>query len=181
MTLEEELGLLSMTYFRANSDFLDIRPNGEVRQDTETLVQMFSVEAELHYENFSFEFGVAKGWVDIIQPDEYLRYGTIYYQIDNLRPYVTYSYKKFEEKPRGVRPAGAPPPPPGFVPPAGPALNRYEEIVGIGVRYDFTENAALKVQLDHVKGMESQAQLLISDEQNDRKATVLTISVDMVF
>ena len=94
---------------------------------------------------------------------------------------MIYSYKKFEEKPRGERPPGALPPPPGSVSPPVPVQNRYEEIVGIGVRYDFHEQAALKVQLDHVNGMESQAQLLISDDQNNRKATVLTISVDMVF
>ncbi|RLA70739.1 MAG: hypothetical protein DRG09_02380 [Epsilonproteobacteria bacterium] len=180
-TAEKEVGLLSMTYFRANSDFLNIAPNGNIRHDTETLVQMLSVEGELHYENLSLEVGLGKIWVDKIQPDEYLRYGTLYYQMGDWRPYMTYSYKKFEEKPRGERPPGARPPPPGFVPPPGPALNRYEEIVGIGVRYDFHEQAALKIQLDHVDGMESQPQLLISDDQNDRKATVLTITVDMVF
>ena len=180
-TAEKEVGLLSMTYFRADSDFLDIAPNGTIRQDTQTLVQMLSIEGELHYENFSLEVGLGKIWVDKIQPDEYLRYGTLYYQMGDWRPYMAYSYKKFEEKPRGERPPSARPPPPGFIPPPAPTLNRYEEIIGIGVRYDFHEQAALKIQLDHVDGMESQAQLLISDDQNDRKATVLTITVDMVF
>lgn len=180
ITGEQELGLLSMTYFRADSDFLDIGANGFIRNDTQTLVQMFSVEAELHYENFSLEVGLGKGWVDKIQPNEYLRYGTMYYQMEDWRPYAIYSYKRFESKPR-TTPAGAPPSPPGVTPPPGPVQNRYEEIVGIGIRYDFSEQAALKVQLDRVNGMEGQAQLLKSDDQNDRKATVLTFSVDMVF
>jgi len=181
MTMEEEIGLLSMTYFRANSDFLNINSNGVVLHDEETLVQLFSVEAEVHYENFTFEVGVGKGWVDKIQPDEYLRYGTLYYQMGDWRPYAIYSYKRFEIKQTGERPVASPTPTDGLPPRPQRVDNRYEEIMGMGVRYDFSDQAALKVQLDHVKGMENQPQLLISEDQNKRKATVLTISVDMVF
>jgi hypothetical protein len=94
---------------------------------------------------------------------------------------MVYSTKKFDRK---KREGNAPPPPQGGsgIPREGAVpLHLQEEILGIGLRYDFHEQASLKVQIDHVRGMEDDPQLLLSDNQDNRKATVLTFTIDMVF
>lgn len=176
VTAEHEIGLLSLTYFNADSDFLNILPNGVVRDDEKVHIDMISAEIETHYDNFTLEAGIGKGMLDRIQPDELLVYGTLYYQMDQWRPYIVYSSKKFERKKQTHPPAPHPP-----APPRSQILTLDETIIGIGLRYDFHENSALKVQLDHVKGMKEENQLLITDDGYKNEATVLTITVDMVF
>ncbi|RLA69015.1 MAG: hypothetical protein DRG24_09195 [Epsilonproteobacteria bacterium] len=176
LTLEQEIGSFSMTYFRGDSDFFMQRQNGKVLQDTTVLVQMISAEAEIHYEGFGLEAGIGRGWVDKVQPDELLIYTGAYYQIEEWRPYLLYSFKEFEHKE-----VTAPSPPPGApLPPPSPG-DVAENIYSIGLRYDFMDQADLKLQIDQIDGMKSNPQLLFSDDQNDRKATAFTLAVDMVF
>ena len=176
LTLEHETDSFSITYFRGDSDFRLVDGQGTLRQDTTVLNQMISVEAEVHYEGLGVEAGVGRGWVDKVQPDELLLYAGAYYQIDRWRPYLLYSSKEFQHKTvDSLRlPPGAPPllESPGDV---------SEDIYSIGIRYDFMEQADIKLQIDRIHGMRTNPQLLFSDDEDDRETTAFTIAVDMVF
>jgi hypothetical protein len=165
-----------LTYFRGNANMTATNASGAVLTKTTTLSQMLGTEGELDLEDLTLQGGIGYGWTQNTLPNELLAYAGASYQIDAWRPYLLYATKAFDHKTtdRPAPPPGAPPPPPfpGYV---------AENTFSLGVRYDFAEQADVKLQVDRIYGMQYVPQLLISDNQNDRTATVITAVVDLVF
>lgn len=175
-TVEGELFRLGLTYFRGHSRTRVRDRNGVLINEASTLAQILSVENEFYLGAVTVDLGIGYGWTREVLPNELLAFAGASYQIDAWRPYALYSSKTFDHKEvdTPTPPPGAPPPPPvpGYV---------SEHIFSIGLRYDFMDQADLKVQIDRALGMQYNPQLLISDDSEDRKATVFTLAVDMVF
>lgn len=165
-----------ITYFHATTRMRASNGASGRNIDITTLTQMVSTEAELHFGDASVDAGFGYGWTQNTMPDEMLAYVGGAYQMDAWRPYALYASKTFDHKPadRSDPPPGAPPlrSEPGYV---------AEHTFSLGLRYDFMDNADIKFQADRILGMEYLPQLLISDDSDDREATVFTLAVDMVF
>ena len=111
---------------------------------------------------------------------------TAAYRIGDWKPFVTYSRSILDPVERRLDlPAGAHP--------AIDALRAgWEEVnnyvrhdqytAGIGVRYDFTDNAALKLQADRIEAKRSSSLLDAAGNRTDaRSFTVLSATLDFVF
>lgn len=175
-TMDAEYFHAGLTYFHAHTRMRAYTRDDRQISDITTLAQMVSAEGELYLGNLTFEGGMGYGWTANSLPNEILAYAGASYQMDAWRPYALYSVKAFDHKSVDYPelPQGAPPPPPH-------PTYVSENIFSLGVRYDFIDQADLKIQVDRALGMKYVPQLLISDDPNQREATVLTIAVDMVF
>lgn len=165
---------VGLTYFRADTR---LELNTVARQiTTTTLAQMLAAETELYLGDLTVQAGLGYGWTQQVIPDELLAYAGASYQVGAWRPYLLYSDKSFDHKPstRQTPQAGMPPlrPQPTYV---------SEQTFSAGIRYDFADYADVKFQVDRVLGMKYLSELLKSDNIDDREATVLTLTVDVVF
>ena len=111
---------------------------------------------------------------------------TAAYRIGSWKPFVTYSRSIIDPVERRLDlPVGAHPGIDalrvGWV-----FLNGYtrhdQYTAGIGVRYDFTDNAALKLQADRIEAKRSSSLLDAAGNRTDaRSFTVLSATLDFVF
>lgn len=163
-----------LTYYRADTHIQLNTPSKQT--DTTTLAQMLAAEAELYLGPVTLQAGAGYGWTQRVLPNELLAYGGASYQIEKWRPFLLYSDKSFDHK-KVVQPT----PPPGAPAPRPQPTYVSEQTFSAGVRYDVADFADIKFQLDHILGMKYNSQLLLSDNINDRRGTVLTLVLDVVF
>ena len=137
--------LLNATYHVETRDGRSLTDSGDAL--------MISIEAEYLHNNFIFNAGYADSKADV-SPDDSSYYLSVGYYFDNLVPFINWHRQKqhfdlIAASPPPVRPANGPNRPTG--PPPFPLGDSSVNSHAVGVKYNFAEQYALKLQVEHVK------------------------------
>ena len=154
------------------------------------LVEFYSVGANYDYEDFSIVGEYIQLQNDSMMPNTTAAYISLAYQIDTFTPYITIAQSDREsnyENDLYVENPGA-----------DPILNMYngldtgfKEIVkelsyaqkskSIGLRYDFLDNAAAKIQYDYIEVDEDHVNIHFHFDDELKDMHVFSATVDFVF
>lgn len=172
---------------QAQQTFNDL---GQKYQIDNKLVEFYSVGANYDYENFSIVGEYIQLQNDSMMPNTTAAYISLAYQIDAFTPYLTIAQSDREsnyENDLYVANPGA-----------DPILNMYngldagfKEIVkelsyaqkskSIGLRYDFLDNAAAKMQYDYIEVDEDHVNMHFHFDDKLKDMHVFSATIDFVF
>lgn len=147
------------------TSFDKINPRTDEMIAEDEIITFISVETQVSLDSWLIQAGYADAKNDIIPDTNYI-YGSLAYEFDEITPYFLYSKMNVE----GL-PLGGPPPnmtTDGFL---------IDQSHAVGLRYDFYNNIALKLQYEY-KLFELQRRDVIQDETN---YNIYTITLDTVF
>ena len=126
-------------------------------------------------------------------PLQHLIYANMGYRIDKVTPYVSWSMQRTARNfiatgvPNGLSPETDVLNQSALLAQAGPGLMLNQTDVAIGARYDFANNMALKLQLDHIRYKDPvsivDAGLLTESVENrsTKSLTLISLALDFVF